>query len=60
MELEEKLLDTLTNRIGRMSHNESLQTAMALKQMLNLAICDHNGEIRQEYIRAFGALKKFD
>lgn len=59
IEIEEKLMDTLENQIILKSANDKVQVAQMIKNLLNLMICDKNGEIQQKYIQELDKLKRF-
>ena len=59
MEVEEKLIDTLTKQIALKNANDKAQIAQAIKNLLNLVICDKNGEVQQKYVQELHKLKRF-
>lgn len=59
MEIEERLIDILENQIASKSMNGKEQAAQAIRNLLNMAICDKNGEIQQQYIQELDKLKRF-
>ena len=59
IEVEERLMDTLENQIVSKSINNRVQAAQAIRNLLNMMICDKNGEIQQKYIQELERLKRF-
>lgn len=59
MEIEEKIIDTLETQIAMKSMNNKIQAAQAIKNLLNITICDRSGEIQQKYVQELDKLKKF-
>lgn len=59
MDIEEKLMDTLENQIAWKNMNDDVQAKQVIRNLLSIAICDKNGEIRQQYIQELDELKRF-
>ena len=59
IEVEERLMDILENQIISKSANDKVQAAQAIKNLLNIMICDKNGEIQQRYVQELERLKRF-
>lgn len=59
MEVEERIIDTLTKQIALKNANDKAQIAQAIKNLLNLVICDRNGEVQQKYVQELDKLKRF-
>lgn len=57
--VEEKLLNVLQNNINAKNAESKKQMAQSIKKLLNMVICDNDGNLKQDYITELEKLNKF-